>query len=477
MTAIIFVGLWEIIGYFGGIQVAQKKVKKAFENADSSSRVELIPSKINTTEPVIAAARVSAVSAKMSVYSLLNVDTLSNAVIYSFFASQSSSIELDNDDLKQIDADDLEEMDLKCKMAMLTAAMTGVFKQGRSLPTMLLWLFCFQVLLLTMRKLQFDVISYQTGLESVEARLVVYQKNEYVFEEDIKLLKLEVQLRDNALVTLRQNLEKAKQERDDLKLKLEKFQTCSKNLTDLLASQTNAKTGNGYHAVPPPYTGTFMPPKPDLVFNTVPNDIETDHPAFDTIKQVKSPRHSVKHAKASIPSVTIRIEIRKPKSQGNRSNRKRHMVPTAVVTQVNAVSPVTVAVPKTRVTRPRQANIVVTKSKSPPRRHINHIPSPKACNSPPKVTSVKEPMVNAAQVMLGKWKWRPKCPILDHVSRNTSALMTLKRFDYNDALGRSKHMIGNMSYQFDFKELNSGYVAFEGNPKGGKISGKGKIRT
>nr|GFD20072.1 hypothetical protein [Tanacetum cinerariifolium] len=35
------------------------------------------------------------------------------AVIYSFFASQSNSPQLDNEDLKQVDADDLEEMDLK----------------------------------------------------------------------------------------------------------------------------------------------------------------------------------------------------------------------------------------------------------------------------------------------------------------------------------------------------------------------------
>nr|GFC41649.1 ribonuclease H-like domain-containing protein [Tanacetum cinerariifolium] len=41
----------------------------------------------------------------------------------------------------------------------------------------------------------------------------------------------------------------------------------------------------------------------------------------------------------------------------------------------------------------------------------------------------------------------------------------------------SRHMTGNMSYLSDFKELNGGYVAFGGNPKGGKISGKGKIRT
>nr|GFA88045.1 putative ribonuclease H-like domain-containing protein [Tanacetum cinerariifolium] len=43
--------------------------------------------------------------------------------------------------------------------------------------------------------------------------------------------------------------------------------------------------------------------------------------------------------------------------------------------------------------------------------------------------------------------------------------------------GCSRHMIGNMSYLSNFKELNGGYVAFEGNLKGGKLFGKGKIRT
>nr|GFA37230.1 hypothetical protein [Tanacetum cinerariifolium] len=84
--------------------------------------------------------------------------------------------QLDNDDLKQIDADDLEEMDLKWQMAMLIVecynchmkghfarecrsskderrnAMPGVFKQKRSLPTMLLRHSHLQVLLLTMRR-------------------------------------------------------------------------------------------------------------------------------------------------------------------------------------------------------------------------------------------------------------------------------------------------------------------------------------
>nr|GEU59677.1 hypothetical protein [Tanacetum cinerariifolium] len=184
------------------------------------------------------------------------------------------------------------------------------------------------------RKSQFDVISYKTGLEYVEARLLVYQQNKYVFEEDIKLLKLEVQLRDNALVVLRQNFKKAEQERDDLKLKLEKFHTSSKNLSQLLASQTNDKTrlgyntqvftssmfdcdemftsktddslpaspkydryhsGDGYHVVPPPYTGTFMPPKLDLVFYDAPNVNETVHTAFNVELSPTKPDKELSH--------------------------------------------------------------------------------------------------------------------------------------------------------------------------------------
>ncbi|GKF15305.1 hypothetical protein Tco_0056767, partial [Tanacetum coccineum] len=41
----------------------------------------------------------------------------------------------------------------------------------------------------------------------------------------------------------------------------------------------------------------------------------------------------------------------------------------------------------------------------------------------------------------------------------------------------SKNMTGNMSYLSDYEEIDGGYVSFGGDPKGGKINGKGKIRT
>ncbi|GKE81855.1 hypothetical protein Tco_1551855, partial [Tanacetum coccineum] len=118
------------------------------------------------------------------------------------------------------------------------------------------------------------------------------------------VLNLEVKLRDNALVENKKKLEKAEKERDELKLTLEKFQNSSKSLNNLLESQVcdKFKTGlgyntasstvashvvesfmnssemlenqeynkskydKGYHAVPPPYTGNFIPFKHDLTF-------------------------------------------------------------------------------------------------------------------------------------------------------------------------------------------------------------------
>ncbi|GKD80566.1 putative ribonuclease H-like domain-containing protein, partial [Tanacetum coccineum] len=117
-------------------------------------------------------------------------------------------------------------------------------------------------------KSQFNLVSYKAGLELAEARLAHYKKNEVVFEESINVLNLEVKLRDNALVENKKKLEKAEKERDELKLTLEKFQNSSKSLNNLLESQeyNKSKSDKGYHAVPPPYTGNFIPSKPDLMF-------------------------------------------------------------------------------------------------------------------------------------------------------------------------------------------------------------------
>nr|GEY04705.1 hypothetical protein [Tanacetum cinerariifolium] len=406
-------------------------------------------------------------------------------------------------------------------------------------------------------KPQFDVMSYQTGLESIKARLLVYKKNESAFEENIKLLNIEVQLRDNALATLRQKLETSEKERDDLNMKLEKFQTFSKSDNDSCPPSNlydRFVPSGGYQAVLPLLTETFMPPKPDLVFHTPPSD-ENEHLAFNvqlsptkheqdlpsipsapiiedwvsdseeedmpqvtkdvpslaqSPKLVKSPRHSglISPFPMSVaPPVPLRThspskglrrtkktcfvcksetrlikdcdfharklahksyalrDVHKHQAPMNHSKFPLHKVSTAAPSKSKPVLPtaartVSAVKPKFSKTRPNIASYAMSKSKSPLRRPFIQHPSPKPSISPPKVNAAKPSAVSAAQNNHGKWVWKLKCLVLVHALRTSSALITLKRFDYNDALGRSK------------SELNRGYVAFGGNPKGGKITGK-----
>ncbi|GJX80114.1 putative ribonuclease H-like domain-containing protein [Tanacetum coccineum] len=89
-----------------------------------------------------------------------------------------------------------------------------------------------------------------------------------VYEEDIKLLKREIYLRDLDITELKRKLELATKEKDEVQLTVQKFENSSKNLSKLLDRQImdKCKTRLGYNAVPPPYTGNFMPPKSDLVY-------------------------------------------------------------------------------------------------------------------------------------------------------------------------------------------------------------------
>nr|GEY83137.1 hypothetical protein [Tanacetum cinerariifolium] len=388
-----------------------------------------------------------------------------------------------------------------------------------------------------LRKSQFDVLFYKIGLEFVEARLLVYQQNETVFEEDIKLTKLDVEVRDNALVALRQKFKKVEQERDELKLKLEKFQTSSKNLSQLLASQTNDKiklgydnqvftsfmfdcdamfssdsdvsmhaspvydryhSGEGYHVVPPHYTRIFVPPKPDLVFHDAPNVNETVHialnvelsptkPDEDLSPQPLSLRIGPSVKPAEHPILANNLRKNSPKSRGHINSRntkacflnhaprgnhqhfarmthpnlQRHVVPTVVLTRsmlvpLTTARPVTTVFPHNNVTRPRLAKTVVTKPYSPPGRTINRSSSPKPSNFPPKVTTVKASKVNAVKGVQGNWG-NPH-----HALKDKGVIDS----------GCSRHMTWNMSYLSDFEAINRVYVAFGGNPKGGKITGK-----
>nr|GEV94757.1 putative ribonuclease H-like domain-containing protein [Tanacetum cinerariifolium] len=162
-----------------------------------------------------------------------------------------------------------------------------------------------------------------------------------------------------------------------------------------------------------------------------------------TLDHVKTTRPSVRPVEHPIPAKNLRKNI--PKNHAMRGNHQhyermthptphRHVVPTTVLTRsslvpLNPARPVPTTVPQTKVHHQRPTKHGVSKEHSPSRRPINLRPSPTHSNFYQKVTTVKTNQVNAIQGVKGNW--------------------------------------GNPQ----------GYVAFGGNPKGGKITGKGKIRT
>ncbi|GKF04847.1 ribonuclease H-like domain-containing protein, partial [Tanacetum coccineum] len=74
----------------------------------------------SSNKVVNATYRVTTASTQVNTAYSTNIDNLSDAVICSFFASKPNSPQLAREDLQQIHPDDIEEMDLRWKMAMLT---------------------------------------------------------------------------------------------------------------------------------------------------------------------------------------------------------------------------------------------------------------------------------------------------------------------------------------------------------------------
>ncbi|GJX60668.1 hypothetical protein Tco_0292058 [Tanacetum coccineum] len=99
---------------YNNLKSYETEVKGSSSTSQNTQNVAFVSSNIigSTNEAVKTAHGVSATDSKTNASTLPNVGSLSDAMIYSFFASQSNSSQLDNDDLKQIDPDDLEEMDL-----------------------------------------------------------------------------------------------------------------------------------------------------------------------------------------------------------------------------------------------------------------------------------------------------------------------------------------------------------------------------
>nr|GEX62899.1 xylulose kinase-1 [Tanacetum cinerariifolium] len=93
-----------------------------------------------------------------------------------------------------------------------------------------------------------EIQAYTLALKKVEAQLVCHQKNQLAYEEKIGFTKIDLDDKTNVLIYYKKLLAEAEKEKEELKTKLENFQSSSKGLSKLLNSQISAKDkyGLGY---------------------------------------------------------------------------------------------------------------------------------------------------------------------------------------------------------------------------------------
>ncbi|GJT15816.1 putative ribonuclease H-like domain-containing protein [Tanacetum coccineum] len=218
---------------------------------------------------------------------------------FDLLKSQPNSPQLAHEDLQQIHPDDMEEMDLRWKMAMLTMRARKFLKNtGRKLTVNGNETIYFDKSKVecynchksrhfarecralrnqdnknkesSRRSVPIET-STSTALVSCDG-LGGYDWSDQAEKGPNYALMAYSSLSSDsevAITELRRKLELAQKQKDEIQLTVENFKNSSKSLSKLIDCQIvdKCKTGLGYNVVPPPYTGNFMPLKPDLSFS------------------------------------------------------------------------------------------------------------------------------------------------------------------------------------------------------------------
>nr|GEU58137.1 putative ribonuclease H-like domain-containing protein [Tanacetum cinerariifolium] len=426
---------------------SHKDAKTLMEAIEKRSGLDQIHDRLQT---LVSQLEIHGVSLSQEDVNLNTIDSVS--AIASVFAA---CVKLSASPLLNIDVDDLEEMDLRWQMAMLTMrARRFLQKTGRNLGAS------------GTASMVFDM----SKVECYNFHRKGHFAREYRSLKDQR--RPEEEPANFALMVFSSNSSSSS---SDNETGLEFVEA------GLLLSPTKPKQALSHTSRPSaPIIEDWVSDSEEA---SKPKDSQQSVPSFaQSSKHVKALRHSVQPIETTFQAATLvpdcdfhAKKMAKP-AQRNYANRGyhnqyapkplKHSVPTAVLTQSKPVSntavrPVSVVLPYFLVTHPRHANQVFTKSKLPIRRQLTHHPSSRTSISPPRVSAVQVSMVNAAQGKQETWG-------------NLQLALQDKGVIGS---GCSRHMTGNMSHLSDFEELNGGYVSFRGNPKGGKITGKVLLRV
>ncbi|GJW96397.1 hypothetical protein Tco_0178205 [Tanacetum coccineum] len=350
-------------------------------------------------------------------------------------------------------------------------------------------------------KSEFNLVTYKRGLASVEEQIVFYKKNEVIFYEQIAVLKRDISYKDLEISVLKSEVDKLKQEKESNQLKIENFENASKSLEQLIGCQIVDKSKKGlgyesYHAVPPPPTGKIKSqnvsevnePKENsdvsLVEEQMSDDLEkkTVSPTASKVEFVKT-KEQIK----PVRKIVRYAEMYRSKSpRGNERNwngHKFHQLGSNFV-MYNKACFVCGSFDHVQVNCDyHQRERVVSRNNYS---RVNNYNSTKKVhpsahrNMAPRVVLMKIGL-KAVNTVRHVNTAHPKTTV--HSARPMScftykAPSTVREdHGYVDS-GCSRHMTGNMSNYFRFKEFIEGYVLWGkwGRANGGKITGKGTLK-
>ncbi|GKD49894.1 hypothetical protein Tco_1278870 [Tanacetum coccineum] len=322
----------------------------------------------------------------------------------------------------------------------------------------------------------------------VEAQLVAHQKNQLWYEENIRFMKIDLDDKTDVLTYHKKLLVKAVKEKEELKTKLESFETSSKSVNTLLNSQLSAndKAGFGHNgAKESKVSETITSVSKVETSNSETSNDKVEMPKIKTVRMsepiieewesdseddeiVVKPKEVTKTVKPSFEKIefvnarneTVRqAENPRKNNKSPRGNKRNWNVPQAVLTKsdlvsLNTAKSVSTAQPRTRMNDAMQKPYSIYKAYSSVKRPFNKKTVNYNRYFNKRVNTVKGTRVNTARLNAkvntvkasASWVWKPKHQELDHVSKLNSASKTLTRYDYVDALGRFKSVLA-----WDFK--------------------------
>nr|GEU86564.1 putative ribonuclease H-like domain-containing protein [Tanacetum cinerariifolium] len=369
---------------FNSLRIYEAEVKHSFTPGNPTQNSAFMSSSNtdSTTDSVCAATSVSAICAQLPVSSHPNINSLSNAVIFSFFVGQSTSPQLDNEDLKQIDVDDLKEMDLRWQMAMLTMrARRFLQKTGRNLGDNRVTTMGFD-----MSKVE----CYNCHRKGHFARECSYQAEE---EPDNFAFMAITSLSSSS--NNEQSCSKAcskayKQLHSQYDKLTNEFHKSQINVLSYQAGLESVEA----RLVAPILATTPKPTSPKSNCSSKRKNRKTCFVCRSVDHLIKDCNFHTKLKTPPIPRNYAHKGYNKQHASFTKNHPQKHIVPSAVLTKskpvsVTAARPVSAVVPKIMITRPKHARSLNTKYNSTIRRHKTHSQSSKTSNSSPKVTAAK----------------------------------------------------------------------------------------